>query len=112
MASIEDPSPAAGSGGSANTGTVQPRCTRARIGGVLLQLAQEVSAPLIEGLVTLRIRQAEIGQMAGVARETVSRVLANWQEAGLISIGRGRNRIPDRVLLQKRLEEEADDLSL
>jgi CRP-like cAMP-binding protein len=75
-----------------------------RVGAVLLQLAQEAAKPLGNGPVTLRVRQAEIGQMAGVARETVSRLLTEWEQTGLVVVGRGRLTIPDVSRLQTLVE--------
>ncbi len=77
---------------------------RGRVGAVLLHLAQEAADPLKAGPVTLRARQEELAQMAGVTRETVSRVLGEWSRAGLLVVGRGRLTIPDTSRLQEALE--------
>jgi CRP/FNR family transcriptional regulator len=81
-----------------------------RVGAVLLQLAQEAAHPFGGGPVTLRGRQAEIGQMAGVARETVSRLLTEWSKRGLVVIGRGRLTIPDISRLQAVVAGETDSI--
>jgi CRP-like cAMP-binding protein len=81
---------------------------RGRVGAVLLHLAQEAADPLKDGPVTLRARQEELAQMAGVTRETVSRVLGEWTRAGLLVVGRGRLTIPDTSRLQSAIESAAE----
>ena len=63
---------------------------RVRIGAVVLHLVQEEPEAVVGGAATLHVRQSEVGEMAGVARETVSRVLAEWSRQGLVAVGRGR----------------------
>ncbi len=77
---------------------------RGRVGAVVLHLAQEAADPLKVGPVTLRARQEEVAQMAGVTRETISRVLGEWSRANLLVVGRGRVTIPDTGRLQSVLE--------
>ena len=77
---------------------------RGRVGAVVLHLAREAQqSPLKDRPVMLRIQQAEIAQMAGVTRETVSRVLSEWSREHLLVVGRGRLTIPDISLLQSVL---------
>jgi CRP/FNR family cyclic AMP-dependent transcriptional regulator len=61
-----------------------------RVAGVLSQLIAE-EAPL-EGRdgVTIRMTQADLAQLAGTSRESVSRVLATLERAGVVRVGRGR----------------------
>ncbi len=80
---------------------------RGRVGAVILHLAREAADPLKEGPVTLRARQEELAQMAGVTRETVSRVLGEWSRAGLLVVGRGRLTIPAMGRLQAVMESSA-----
>jgi CRP/FNR family transcriptional regulator len=81
---------------------------RGRVGAVLLHLAQEAEDPLKAGPVTLRARQEELAQMAGVTRETVSRALGEWSRAGLLVVGRGRLTIPDTSRLRSVMEKIAE----
>jgi CRP/FNR family cyclic AMP-dependent transcriptional regulator len=61
-----------------------------RVAGVLSQLIAE-EAPL-EGRegVTIRMTQADLAQLAGTSRESVSRFLAVLERAGVVRCGRGR----------------------
>jgi CRP/FNR family transcriptional regulator len=39
--------------------------------------------------VTIRLRQADLAQLAGTSRESVSRFLATLERAGVVRVGRG-----------------------
>jgi CRP/FNR family transcriptional regulator len=61
-----------------------------RVAGVLSQLVAE-EAPLREGEgVTIRMNQADLAQLAGTSRESVSRFLAELERASVVACGRGR----------------------
>ncbi len=62
-----------------------------RVAGVLSQLVTE-EAPQGEdgGEVTIRMNQADLAQLAGTSRESVSRFLADLERAGVVRSGRGR----------------------
>lgn len=62
-----------------------------RVAGVLSQLVAE-EAPLAadSGEVTIRMNQADLAQLAGTSRESVSRFLADLERAGVVRPGRGR----------------------
>lgn len=61
-----------------------------RVAGVLLQLISDESP--LEGRdgVTIRMTQADLAQLAGTSRESVSRFLATLERAGVVRVGRGR----------------------
>lgn len=60
-----------------------------RVAGVLSQLvADEASGG--DGDVTIRMTQADLAQLAGTSRESVSRFLAELERSGVVRIGRGR----------------------
>ncbi len=62
-----------------------------RVAGVLLQLVAEESPREGEGgEVTIRMNQADLAQLAGTSRESVSRFLADLERAGVVRPGRGR----------------------
>lgn len=62
-----------------------------RVAGVLLQLVAEESPGSGEpGEVTIRMNQADLAQLAGTSRESVSRFLADLERAGIVQPGRGR----------------------
>jgi len=62
-----------------------------RVAGVLSQLIAEGASPF-EGRdgVTIRMTQADLAQLAGTSRESVSRFLAVLERAGVVRVGRGR----------------------
>lgn len=63
-----------------------------RVAGVLAQLVDdEASANGGEARgVTIRMNQADLAQLAGTSRESVSRFLADLERSGVVRIGRGR----------------------
>ena len=61
-----------------------------RVAGVLSQLITEDTALRGRDGVTIRMNQAELAQLAGTSRESVSRFLATLERAGVVRIGRGR----------------------
>jgi CRP/FNR family transcriptional regulator, cyclic AMP receptor protein len=73
-----------------------------RVAGVLLAHAETVAA---EGgsvqNVLIRSTRAEIAQLAGSSRESVSRFLATLERAGLVTCGRGKVVIHDPAALRR-----------
>lgn len=61
-----------------------------RVAGVLAQLIAEESIPVDRRGVTVRMTQADLAQLAGTSRESVSRFLATLERAGVVAVGRGR----------------------
>ncbi len=61
-----------------------------RVAGVLAQLIAEDALPEGREGVTVRMTQADLAQLAGTSRESVSRFLATLERAGVVSVGRGR----------------------
>jgi CRP/FNR family transcriptional regulator, cyclic AMP receptor protein len=61
-----------------------------RVAGVMLQLVAEETVPEGREGVTLRMNQADLAQLAGTSRESVSRFLATLDRAGVVRVGRGR----------------------
>jgi CRP/FNR family transcriptional regulator len=62
-----------------------------RVAGVLSQLvAEESPRDGKAGEVTIRMNQADLAQLAGTSRESVSRFLADLDRAGIVRPGRGR----------------------
>ena len=60
-----------------------------RVAGVLSQLIAEEITPENPGI-TVRMTQADLAQLAGTSRESVSRFLATLERAGVVAVGRGR----------------------
>ncbi|MDX6632216.1 MAG: family transcriptional regulator, cyclic receptor protein [Solirubrobacterales bacterium] len=65
-----------------------------RVAGVLAQLVAE-EAPRGEEGITIRMNQADLAQLAGTSRESVSRFLAQLERAGVVLCGRGRVTVMD-----------------
>ena len=61
-----------------------------RVAGVLSQLVSEDNAEQGRDGVTIRMNQADLAQLAGTSRESVSRFLAVLERAGGVRVGRGR----------------------
>jgi CRP/FNR family transcriptional regulator len=61
-----------------------------RVAGVLSQLVSEENADHGRDGVTIRMNQADLAQLAGTSRESVSRFLAVLERAGVVRVGRGR----------------------
>jgi CRP/FNR family transcriptional regulator len=61
-----------------------------RVAGVLNQLIAEEIVPEERHGITVRMTQADLAQLAGTSRESVSRFLATLERAGVVSVGRGR----------------------
>jgi CRP/FNR family cyclic AMP-dependent transcriptional regulator len=69
-----------------------------RIARLLLDLASESDGAVIEKPLT----HQTIAQMIGASRETVSRAMKDFQDAGMIRVERRRIAIGDREALEKR----------
>jgi CRP/FNR family transcriptional regulator len=61
-----------------------------RVAGVLAQLIAEEAIPEDRDGITIRMTQADLAQLAGTSRESVSRFLATLERAGVVTVGRGR----------------------
>ena len=62
-----------------------------RVAGVLSQLVSEEGGGGAGAHgVTIRMKQADLAQLAGTSRESVSRFLAVLERAGVVRVGRGR----------------------
>jgi CRP/FNR family transcriptional regulator len=71
-----------------------------RVAGVLSQLVAETTRGGEGGEVTIRMNQADLAQLAGTSRESVSRFLADLERAGVVRSGRGRVTVCDPGKLQ------------
>jgi CRP-like cAMP-binding protein len=69
-----------------------------RIARLLLDLADESGSAAIDKPLT----HQTIAQMIGASRETVSRAMKEFQDAGLITVERRRIAVGDREALEKR----------
>lgn len=70
-----------------------------RVAGVLSQLVAEATRGGEVGEVTIRMNQADLAQLAGTSRESVSRFLAELERAGVVRSGRGRVTVLDAAKL-------------
>ena len=71
-----------------------------RIARLLLDLSQEGGSDVISKVLT----HQTIAQMIGASRETVSRSMKDFQEAGMIRVERRRIAVADRGALEKRAQ--------
>ena len=69
-----------------------------RVAGVLSQLIAD-ELPAGRDSITVQMNQADLAQLAGTSRESVSRFLATLERAGVVRVGRGRVTViePDRL---------------
>jgi CRP/FNR family transcriptional regulator len=69
-----------------------------RVAGVLSQLIAEEHSKSGDSI-TVRMRQADLAQLAGTSRESVSRFLAELERAGVVQCGRARVTVlePERL---------------
>ena len=75
------------------------RSVPARIAAVLIRLSQGQHGEVVT------ITHQELGDMIGALRESVTKVLDDFQRAGLVELSRGRIIIRDVVSLQTQLQE-------
>ncbi len=75
------------------------RSVPARIAAVLTRLSQGHNGEVVS------ITHQELGDMIGALRESVTKVLDEFQREGLVELGRGRVILRDVAGLQLRLEE-------
>jgi CRP/FNR family cyclic AMP-dependent transcriptional regulator len=61
-----------------------------RVAGVLDRLIGDEQVPDHREGITVRMNQADLAQLAGTSRESVSRFLATLERAGVVRVGRGR----------------------
>lgn len=72
------------------------KSAHARVAHTLLDLATDYGIPDSHGiLVPLRLNQADLGNLVGLARETVNTVLQDFKQRGLVEAGRRNIRIID-----------------
>ncbi|MBI4493570.1 MAG: Crp/Fnr family transcriptional regulator [Chloroflexi bacterium] len=75
------------------------RSVPARLASVLLRLGREHGG-VVEG-----ITHQELGDMVGAYRETITKILDEFQAAGYVELGRRRIRVLDRSALDSLLAE-------
>ena len=71
-----------------------------RIARLLLDLSEESGGPQIEKSLT----HQTIAQMIGASRETVSRAMKEFQDAGWITVDRRRISLADKTALEQRAQ--------
>ncbi len=79
---------------------------RGRIACTLLELAQEFGHDIGAGRVVIhqKIAQYDLADMAGVARESVSRILNDWKRCSLVTQLNGHYCIENKGQLQKEAQ--------
>ena len=77
------------------------KSAQARLAHTLLGLASDYGIADDDGiLVPLRLNQADLGNLVGLARETVNTVLQDFKQRGLVDAGRRNIRIIDPARLR------------
>ena len=79
-----------------------------RVAGVLDRLIAEEATPDGRDGVTIRMNQADLAQLAGTSRESVSRFLATLERAGVVRVGRGRVTVVEPSRLRSYIFYDAD----
>ena len=78
----------------------------ARLGKTLLRLAEKYGQPVDDGIkIDLKLSQREFGNLVGIRREAMNRQLAEWREAGLITVENGFVTIPNTENFEEYIEE-------
>ena len=83
------------------------RSARARLAKVLLELADEFGAQAGgHPVIGARLTQAELATLAGTSRPTVSIMLADFEEEGLITREGGKIALVDKAALQREADAQ------
>lgn len=78
------------------------RDVKSRIAGVLLDMVRDFGSPDPGGeLIHLPLTHQELANLAGTSRETITRTLCEWQDAGIITFDGRKIRIRDRDALMR-----------
>lgn len=67
-----------------------------RLAAALLQHADALSDPALH----IRITHQELADELGTVREMISRLLDDFEQRGMVELGRARLRVADRTALQ------------
>ncbi len=74
---------------------------RSRLAGQLLDLCDQFGEPVASGQrIRFQLTHADLAGMIGVARETISRLMAELSRSGLVRRVDGRLVVPDRAALE------------
>jgi CRP/FNR family transcriptional regulator, cyclic AMP receptor protein len=79
---------------------------RGRVARTLLELAENFGEDVGSGriLIHQKIRQSDLGALAGIARETVSRILNDWKRRKLVSHLSGYYCLEDKAQLERQAQ--------
>jgi CRP-like cAMP-binding protein len=76
-----------------------------KVARVLLDLATERGRPTAEGtVIDLRFTQQELAELAGMSRETMTRTLRDFQQAGVVRIEAGIITILEIDMLRREMD--------
>ena len=80
--------------------------SKARVARALLNLAKHLGRGSTPDRIEIphKIRQADIAAMAGVARESVSRTLAEWRRRHVVTSTRARSLVVNTTMLQREVD--------
>ena len=79
---------------------------KGRMARTLLELAEHFGQEIGPGRIVIRqkIKQTDLAAMAGIARETVTRILNDWQRRKLVSRPSGYYCVEDKALLEHQVK--------
>ncbi len=79
---------------------------RGRVACTLLELAQDFGQDIGAGRIVIRQKfgQGDLAAMAGIARESVNRILGDWKRRNLVSLLSGYYCLENMASLQQETE--------
>ena len=80
-----------------------------RVGYVLLQLGRSTSELVAAAEPQLRITHEEISRVCDLSRQTVTTILGEMRDAGILELGLRSIRILNRARLDQQIESASSD---
>lgn len=79
-----------------------------RVARALLRMAEQSGTPTDEGIeISFPVTRQDIAELTGTTLHTVSRLLSNWKNRGIVTSGRRRITVCDMNALQRLTETPA-----
>ncbi|HIJ38796.1 MAG TPA: Crp/Fnr family transcriptional regulator [Rhodospirillaceae bacterium] len=79
----------------------------ARLAKRLLLLARSFGQPVANGIrIDIRLSQQDLANHLNVSRESINKLINNWEQQGLVQTGRGKIFIVDRERLEQCIIDE------
>jgi CRP-like cAMP-binding protein len=72
-----------------------------RFARALMRLAEVFGRPTPQGLtLDIRLSQQQLGSLVGVSRESINKLLGEWQRGGILAVTGGHITLLDRAALE------------